>query len=69
MQAEETIQITTMAEPVHITVTRNAKGRYQYEISVHTKTADEAFDIGVELDARLKKHFEGQLAGEEAKAE
>jgi hypothetical protein len=52
-------------KPFHVTLTRNAKGRYQWEISVHTDIGADAYAEAVNLDSALRKEYEGQLGGEE----
>ncbi len=61
---EESVVVQKIAEPLHLTITRNAKGKYQYEISVHTPDGDAAFDVGFRLDERGRAKLQGQLAGE-----
>ena len=58
-------QITTrMAEPVHLTISRSAKGKIQYEISIHAATVDDTAWQVFELENRVKAQYKGQLAGE-----
>ena len=58
--------IQKLAEPVHVTITRNAKGKVQYEFSVHAATPPEVELIVGELEKWVQDKFKGQLAGEEA---
>lgn len=55
----ESIQrtISEMKQPVHITITKNAKGDYQWEISIHETDVDTAYIESTKLDALLTTHF------------
>ncbi len=63
----EQITTTKMAEPVHLIVTRNAKGEYQYEISIHAATVDEVLAQTKAIDDQVKAMYRGQLSGETRK--
>jgi hypothetical protein len=48
-----------MAQPYHITLTKNAKGVYQWEISVHEETPEKVFETVQGLDAKLRVEYGG----------
>jgi hypothetical protein len=57
---------TVLAQPVHVTLSQSAKGRYYWEISVHAADAEEAREMYVSIDEDLKRRYgapEGGLAG------
>ena len=45
------------AQPVHITLTRNAKGTYQWEISIHAETVEKTLEQIDETEAELKAKY------------
>lgn len=47
-------------KPYHLTLTRNAKGLYQWEISIHVDNAVEALDTAQFIDFRLKETYPHQ---------
>ena len=57
---EDTIQ--KLAEPVHLTITRNAKGKVQFEISIHSADTSKVEHDTAELEDWVQKKYEGQLA-------
>ena len=59
---EPTVTIQKLAEPVHLTITRNAKGKVQYEISIHTASVDDVAEQTKQLEAWVQAKFKGQLA-------
>jgi hypothetical protein len=61
---EESLVITKMSEPIHVTITRSAKGRYQWEISIHGATADETLETGIRIDKQLLLEYGDQASGE-----
>lgn len=63
-QENETIITEHLGEPVHLTTSLNAKGKVQFEISVHTMDTTEAEKINEELDAWVRTKYAGKLAGE-----
>lgn len=48
--------VSTIAEPYHITLTKNSKG-YQWEISVHEKSLEYALTTVDIADAELRKKY------------
>ncbi len=54
---EEQIVTQRMAEPVHITLTRNAKGDIQWEVSIHGPTTKEAVDNTLEMAERAAAYL------------
>ena len=46
---EEQVVTQHMGEPVHITITRNAKGDIQWEVSLHAPTTQAAVDNAIAL--------------------
>ena len=46
-------------EPVHVTLTRNAKGSYSWEISVHAETTEKALAQVGTIDESLKGKYGG----------
>ena len=62
---EEQTVTTKIAEPIHLTTTRNAKGKIQYEISIHAATVQEVAAKTEELEMLVKAQHKGELAGEE----
>lgn len=61
---EESLIITKSAEPIHIEITRSAKGRYQWSITVHGATADETLETGIRIDKQLLLEYGDQASGE-----
>jgi hypothetical protein len=57
--SEDQKVVTTIAEPVHITLTKNTKG-YQWEISVHEKNLESALTTVDIADAELKHKYGGE---------
>jgi hypothetical protein len=51
--------INSFEQPIHITLTKNAKGSYQWEISVHAPTLKEAIDQIKEADSILTNQYGG----------
>ena len=60
----ETVNIQKIAEPVHFVLTRNAKGKYQYELSIHAKDVDTVLEQAWKLDEQVRLKLQGQMAGE-----
>ena len=54
---QETFNIQTIAEPVHVILTRNAKGNYQWEIGYHGRSVNDTLDMLAEIDSRLKREY------------
>ena len=59
---EPTVTIQKLAEPVHLTITRNAKGKVQYEISIHGADTAKVEHDTAELEFWVQEKFKGQLA-------
>jgi hypothetical protein len=61
MTAEENTQIQRVVQatetPVHLVLTRNAKGGYQWEISVYAGDENEALQIVLSVDEVLTKKY------------
>lgn len=53
------------AEPVHLTITLNAKGKIQYEISVHGQTDVDTAEVSFRLEDKVKERYGKQLASQE----
>ncbi|MGP8056806.1 MAG: hypothetical protein ACLP9K_04300 [Nitrososphaerales archaeon] len=45
------------AQPVHVTLTRNAKGTYQWEISVHAETVEKTLEQVNQVDKELDEKY------------
>ena len=52
------VQTQKLAEPVHLTLTRNSKG-YGWEVSVHAATLEQAFSQLEQADAQIKAKYGG----------
>lgn len=50
----------------HVTVTRSAKGKYQWEISVHSDSEGEVLAMVSRLEGDLRRQYQGQLSGEDS---
>lgn len=60
----EGTQLTRVAQPYHVTVAKNAKGAYQWEVSIYSETADDVL-AGVEyVEKELKARY-GKSEGSE----
>jgi len=61
MTAEENIQIQKVVQatetPVHLVLTRNARGGYQWEISVYAGDEHEALQVVLNVDVVLAKKY------------
>ena len=64
----QTTEIQKLAEPVHLTITRNAKGKVQYEISIHGPDEATVEHQTAELEDWVHRKYEGHLAGDEVTA-
>ena len=53
---EEQVITQHIAEPVHVTITRNAKGDIQYEVSVHGDRHS-AIDVALDIEEQLAKKY------------
>ncbi len=65
--ASETTTIAKIGEPVHLTVSTNAKGKIQYEISVHGATDADITPHVDRLEAYVQEKYKGRLAGDDTK--
>lgn len=57
MTAEEQIVTSHIAEPCHITVTRNAKGDIQFEVSIHGVDVADTLRMVLEAEAALSERY------------
>jgi hypothetical protein len=53
---------TRMAQPVHLTLTKNAKAQHQWEISIHAETTEKVLEQTLELDEALTEKFKGEAS-------
>jgi|GEM_PF-1292629 arginine decarboxylase-like protein len=60
--AEET-KLTRVAQPYHVTVTKNAKGSYQWEVSIYSETADDVLASVEYVEKELRARY-GSQGGE-----
>ena len=58
---EESSVVTHIGEPIHISISRNAKGNIQYEVSVHMSDAAECKRITTFLEDALYAKYKDQL--------
>ena len=58
MSEDKQIIVNYMGEPTHITLTKNAKGQYQYEISYHGSDPDQTVDMVEELSMKMEVHIQ-----------
>jgi uncharacterized protein YjhX (UPF0386 family) len=56
MSHEETKILNTLAQPVHITLTRNSKG-YTWEVSVHAESVGFALQRVEDAEQELKAKY------------
>jgi len=63
--AAEGTQLTRVAQPYHVTVTKNAKGSYQWEVSVYSETADDALASVEHVEKGLRARYGSQDQGGE----
>lgn len=61
LMSEPIINIQKLAEPFHITLTKNTKG-YQWEVSVHSETGEQALEQVQKLEAELKAKYGGETS-------
>lgn len=57
MSEEPQKVISQIAQPYHVTLTKNAKGQYQWEISVHELTPELVLNAVNGLDDELRKRY------------
>ena len=58
MSEDKQIVVNYMGEPVHITLTKNAKGQYQYEISYHGSDPFQTAEVVAELTKKVEEHIQ-----------
>lgn len=64
MNEAETVVVTKLGEPIRVQITRSAKGKYQWEVTVSAATADEALEVGIHIDKQLEIEYHGRASGE-----
>lgn len=59
IQVVRGVQLQEIAQPIHITLTKNTKG-YQWEISIHSEYLGATIDSIGEADAEMRRKFGGE---------